>query len=212
MKSNRLIVFLLSLIVLAGCAPTFPIHALKKGEWGGSVSGSYGHTASVNGSLGYGLTNEATVYATTSNLLNYRLGLYYALTHTKRFIPEIGVNGFGGIGGYMWIYDSDISTNGYLPTLEGVFYGGIGIHSIWDVDSEGTQLYIVINSYHQPKVQKDIEYVGYAFRPSIGGVFPISANNMLVQIDIQTPFISNELPNGYRSFREHFAVGVGLVF
>ncbi len=205
MKSNRLIVFLLSLIVLAGCAPTFPIHALKKGEWGGSVSGSYGHTASVNGSLGYGLSDEATVYATTSNLLNYRIGLYYALTHSKGFIPEIGINGFGGIGGYLWIYDSDVIYNGFLPTFEGVLYGGLGVHSIWKVDSRGTLLYVVANNYYQPNV-------GYAIRPGVGVAFPITDGALLFQIDVQTPFLSPVQVDRWQPLKRHFVISMGLTF
>ena len=155
---NIILISIIGIVFLAGCAPTFPIYALKEGEWRTSGSISVGNTGSLNCSLGYGITDNVTGYATVSDLLNYRLGLYYAVTHSEGFLPEIGINGYGGIGNYSWRNGNSAIYFGVNSNLQ-LSYGGVGIHSIWQVDSSGTLLYVVANNYYQPNV-------GYAFRPS----------------------------------------------
>jgi len=207
MKINILI-FFIGIAILAGCAPTFPIQALKKGEWGGSTSISVGHTGSLNCSLGYGISDNATAYATVSDVLNYRLGLYYAITHAKGFLPEIGINGYGGIGIYTWRSGESNPTMGPIPDFGAslsLSYGGIGFHALWQVDSRGTLLYVVANNYYQP-------HVGYAFRPSFGVAFPVTAGGTLFQIDVQTPFISKVIEERWQPLKKHFVVGMGITF
>ncbi|MBS1537948.1 MAG: hypothetical protein JST20_09385 [Bacteroidetes bacterium] len=196
--------FLLGIILLGGCAPTFPIHALKKGEWGESASMSVGNTGSVNCSLGYGISDNATAYATVSDLLNYRLGLYYAVSHTKGFLPEIGINGYGGTGIYSWNNGNSGIFFGTDRDLQ-LSYGGLGLHSIWQVDSSGTLLYVVANNYYQPKV-------GYAFRPSFGIAIPVTAGGTLFQVDIQTPFLSTVTEEEWQPLKKHFVFGMGITF
>ena len=139
-------------------------------------------------------------------MINYKFGLYYAITRAKGFIPEVGLNGYAGIGGYFWIYES-MPDNKPVPfsNLQGVLYGGIGIQSIWQVDSSGSLLYVVANNYYQPSV-------GYAFRPSSGVAFPVTAGGTLFQIDVQTPFISLVTENRWQPLKEHFLIGMGLTF
>ena len=203
-EKTKLSLLILSIILLAGCAPTFPIHALKKGEWGCSASISTGNTGSVNCSLGYGFSDKVTAYITSSDLLNYRLGLYYAVTHSKGFLPEIGINGYGGIGNYSWRNSNSAIYFGVNSNLQ-LSYGGVGIHSIWQVDSSGTLLYVVANNYYQPNV-------GYAFRPSFGVAFPVTAAGTLFQFDVQTPFISSVREEDWQPLKKHVVIGMGLTF
>ncbi len=206
MKKKKILIVVASIVLLAGCAPTFPIHALKKGEWGGSASISAGHTGSLNCSLGFGLSDNATIYTTASNVFNLRLGLYYAVTKRKGFMPEIGCNGYGGVGLYAW-------SSGRSPDIvpfsqydsKDIIYGGLGVHSIWQVDSSGTLLYAVANNYYQPGV-------GYSFRPSFGVAFPVTAAGTLFQFDVQTPFISSVQEESWQPLKKHIVIGMGLTF
>ncbi len=203
-----ILLMLTAIILLSGCAPTFPVHALKKGEWGGNLSATIGKASSLSGSVGYGVTNEATAYLTASNLLNGRLGMYFAITHSNGYTPELGIDGFSMIGGYSWSEgDKHVSTHNmdFFPETQGIFCGGLALHSVWKIDSSGSLLYAVATNYFQPGV-------GYALRPSIGAVLSAIPGGTAFQIDIQAPFFSQVTDVGWQPVKSHFAVSIGLVF
>lgn len=209
MKKQIILIVLASIALLAGCAPTFPIQALKKGEWGGSASFlAWQHTVSLTGSLGYGLSDKATAYVSVSNLAQYRLGLYYAATHRKGITPELGVNLFGGVGSYAWLAKDPNPVMVPFPQLSGnlkLAYGGLGLHSLWQVDSKGTLLYVVVNNFYQSNV-------GYAVRPGVGVAFPVTDGGTLFQIDVQTPFLSPVQEKSWQELKTHYAISMGLTF
>lgn len=203
-----LLIAVLSVITLSSCSPTFPIHALKKGEWSGVASISGTPFGGASGSLGYGITDDATVYASIANLINYRLGLYYATTRSKGWMPELGVNGYFGYGNYSWIVSDYSPSPAPVPRLGGdlvVSYGGIGVHSIWQVDSSGTLLYAVANNYYQPNV-------GYAFSPSVGIAIPVTAGGTLFQVDLKAPLLSAVTKKEWQPLKKHFMFTMGLTF
>jgi len=183
---------------ISSCMPTFPIHALKKGEISGGVSASAGFPPiSLSGFAGYGITDDLTAYAGTSNLALYRLGMYYAVTDAKDEIPEIGCN---------------LSIGTVSPRLVGLYYRstaeafiGIGGQAVW-ISQNGMSTYFNAKSYFILKNS-------YLLHPSCGMAIPLTKqkNSPLIHLEIQPGEVRTTTGENWDFSLVNYQVSLGII-
>lgn len=184
-----------SMLAFVGCAPNFPIHALKKGEVRG---GPIVSTNGVGACLASGASDRITLYANTMNLVHYRLGIYYKVIDSTDAMPELAANlSFNGGG----IISNDTPT--YFAATDKVLYWGLGIHSSWKLNN-GTILYAVLNGYYQPQI-------AYWLRPGIGTAFRISDSGTLLQFDVNFGSLTTSTERKWMDFTKTYSLGIGVI-
>lgn len=182
-------------LVFVGCAPNFPIQALKKGEISG---GPIVSTNGVGACLASGASDRITLYANTMNLVHYKLGMYYKVTDSKDVMPELAAN-LSLSAGEIIMQDNPT----YFPSTDKVLYWGLGFHSSWKLDN-GTILYAVLNGYYQPEI-------AYWLRPGIGTAFRISDSGTLLQLDVNFGSLTTSTERKWMNLTRIYSIGLGLI-
>ncbi len=138
MRRNRLAACLLSLVLLASCAPTHYVRPLQKGELaitgtlGGSIFTNFGYPMPIPNTTvgaGYGITEKLTGYAAlypTSmafGVLQFDIGGVYGILQPKGWRPGVSVAPGLNLAGDVWESKFKI-----WPQLDANAYWNYGKH------------------------------------------------------------------------------------